>query len=205
MAKRKRNHARRKSTSRSQPRDTSGVFPILLTGIVLGVVISFGVHLYRSGKLEHLGQGLGKLYHNIEEGRETKAPQAELKQEVTHIAPNYEYSHILLKNERPIPRFKQEPTPTKSKQEKQKTETARPGTTYVLQVAAFRDRKDAEEMKAKLAFTGLMAHIETVDLPGKGVYHRVRLGPYKDVAAMDKVDGVLSRNNINAARLAISK
>lgn len=44
---------------------------------------------------------------------------------------------------------------------------------YIMQCGAFKNKDDAEKMKAELAFVGFQANILT-----KGSWHRVRLGPY---------------------------
>lgn len=49
---------------------------------------------------------------------------------------------------------------------------------YLLQVSAFRDPEAAEKLKARLAMQGLKARVVRADLADKGVWHRVRLGPY---------------------------
>lgn len=48
---------------------------------------------------------------------------------------------------------------------------------YYLQVGSFRDQADADELKAKLAFLGLVAEIHSASVEGRN-WHRVRLGPF---------------------------
>jgi cell division protein FtsN len=47
-----------------------------------------------------------------------------------------------------------------------------------LQAGAFQNAADADNLKARLALLGLEASIQTTALPDKGVWHRVRLGPF---------------------------
>jgi len=49
---------------------------------------------------------------------------------------------------------------------------------YFVQAGSFQNVGDAEKLKAKLAFSGFEASIQTATIPDKGVWHRVRLGPY---------------------------
>jgi cell division protein FtsN len=49
---------------------------------------------------------------------------------------------------------------------------------YFVQAGSFQNVGDAEKLKAKLAFSGFEAMIQTANIPDKGVWHRVRLGPY---------------------------
>jgi cell division protein FtsN len=50
----------------------------------------------------------------------------------------------------------------------------------MLQVAAFKARADAENLKAQLALKGMQAGIESANIKGEA-YHRVRLGPYRSI------------------------
>nr|WP_315248980.1 SPOR domain-containing protein [uncultured Duganella sp.] len=69
---------------------------------------------------------------------------------------------------------------------------------YYLQAGAFRETADAESARAKLALLGFEANLSdrTTDT---GVLHRVRLGPYHQVEAMNKVRSKLSENGIDVA------
>lgn len=48
---------------------------------------------------------------------------------------------------------------------------------YVLQVGSFRNFGDADQIKARLALQGVVAHVRTVEING-AQWHRVRVGPY---------------------------
>ena len=69
---------------------------------------------------------------------------------------------------------------------------------YYLQAGAFRDMPDAEATRAKLALLGFEAAISdrTTD---SGVLHRVRLGPYNQVEAMNKARAKLLDNGVDVA------
>jgi cell division protein FtsN len=69
---------------------------------------------------------------------------------------------------------------------------------YYLQAGAFRDLSDAEATRAKLALLGFEAAISdrTTD---SGVLHRVRLGPYSQVEAMNKARAKLLDSGVDVA------
>lgn len=69
---------------------------------------------------------------------------------------------------------------------------------YYLQAGAFRDLSDAEAARAKLALLGFEAAISdrTSD---SGVLHRVRLGPYNQVEAMNKARAKLLDSGVDVA------
>ncbi len=67
-----------------------------------------------------------------------------------------------------------------------------------LQAGSFSNVADAEKVKARLAMMGIEASIQTATIPDKGVWHRVRLGPYKSADEMNKVRATLKQNGIDA-------
>ena len=69
---------------------------------------------------------------------------------------------------------------------------------YYLQAGAFRDLSDAEATRARLALLGFEAAISdrTSD---SGVLHRVRLGPYNQVEAMNKARAKLLDSGVDVA------
>jgi cell division septation protein DedD len=68
---------------------------------------------------------------------------------------------------------------------------------YFLQVGAFQNEADADNMKAKLALQGFEAVVQTATIPEKGVWHRVRVGPLNDITQINKVRGDLTTNGFN--------
>lgn len=70
--------------------------------------------------------------------------------------------------------------------------------TYFLQAGAFREQTDAENTRAKLALLGYEANIVEKS-SDNGVLYRVRLGPYAQVEAMNKVRTKLSEAGIDVA------
>jgi len=69
---------------------------------------------------------------------------------------------------------------------------------YYLQAGAFREIADAESARAKLALLGFEANISD-RASDTGVLHRVRLGPYQQVEAMNRVRSKLSENGVDVA------
>jgi hypothetical protein len=71
--------------------------------------------------------------------------------------------------------------------------------TVYLQAGAFQSQTDAENLKAKIAFSGFEAYVRPVNLPDKGTLYRVRLGPYKSSDEVNRIKATLSQNGIAAA------
>ncbi|MDD2914242.1 MAG: SPOR domain-containing protein [Gallionella sp.] len=73
------------------------------------------------------------------------------------------------------------------------------GESSYLQSGSFSSADDAEKLKARLAILGVEASIQTVTIPDKGVWHRVRSGPYKNTAEMDSARSLLKQNGVDAS------
>jgi cell division protein FtsN len=76
---------------------------------------------------------------------------------------------------------------------------------YYLQAGAFREVADAENTRAKLALLGFEASVSDYRSNDTGVLHRVRMGPYSQVEAMNKVRSKLSDNGIDVAVVRTQK
>jgi len=72
-------------------------------------------------------------------------------------------------------------------------------TPYFVQAGSFQNADDAEKLKAKLALSGMEASLQKADVPGKGVWYRVRLGPYKGQAEANSAIASLKQNGISNA------
>ena len=74
---------------------------------------------------------------------------------------------------------------------------------YYLQAGSFQTEVDANNLKAKLALIGVEALIQTASLPDKGVWHRVRVGPYSDIEELNKVRATLSQNGVQSSLIKV--
>lgn len=70
-----------------------------------------------------------------------------------------------------------------------------PGT-YYLQVGAFRNMQEADSRKAGLAMLGIVSSIQTVTIDAGNTWHRVRIGPVRDMRQLDRTKRQLQENNI---------
>jgi len=73
------------------------------------------------------------------------------------------------------------------------------GEIYWLQAGAFASEADADNLKAKIALSGLEASVRPVNVEGKGTLYRVRLGPYQSVDDANRIKTALSQNGVAAA------
>jgi|TARA_R110000868_G_scaffold201293_1_gene448875 cell division protein FtsN len=64
---------------------------------------------------------------------------------------------------------------------------------YVLQVASFQRREDAEQMLAGLVMRGFDANIKTISQQGTA-WHRVMLGPFTSKIQAEKTQGAIAQS-----------
>lgn len=70
---------------------------------------------------------------------------------------------------------------------------------YYLQAGSFTSPGDADNQKAKLALMGFEAKVESGEVEGKGVLHRVRIGPYARLDDINRVRATLAQNGVDAS------
>lgn len=71
---------------------------------------------------------------------------------------------------------------------------------FMLQVASYRDQKDAKAMKARLLLLGLKPSVDQVGAEGN-IWYRVDLGPYPSVRKADVVRHTLQNGGVNGAMI----
>ena len=74
-------------------------------------------------------------------------------------------------------------------------------TRYIIQVGSFKNFKSADALKAKLAFSGLSADIQKINIIGKGISFRVFVGPFEDKEKKDAVKKILAANSIDSVTI----
>ncbi|MFP4079940.1 MAG: SPOR domain-containing protein [Ectothiorhodospira sp.] len=68
-------------------------------------------------------------------------------------------------------------------------------TRLLLQAGAFRESQQADRMRASLAMLGIEAHIQKVRA-NNDTWHRVRIGPFDDQEAMERMRSRLAEHQI---------
>ena len=69
---------------------------------------------------------------------------------------------------------------------------------YFIQAGSFQNPADADNQKARLAILGFESSVEPANLPDKGTWYRVRMGPYAKIEEINKVRQALAQNGIDA-------
>ena len=76
--------------------------------------------------------------------------------------------------------------------------------TYFVQAGAFRAQGDAEAQRARLSLMGVEARVSEREQAGRTVY-RVRVGPFQNRDAADRVKARLDDNGFDAALVRVQK
>ncbi|RZI44594.1 SPOR domain-containing protein [Herbaspirillum sp. HC18] len=133
----------------------------------------------------------------------TAAPQPDKKPEVVKVDPKID-AKADAKLESKAPVVEQSASAKKLDTGKTDAESQDDKWSYFLQAGAFREQSDAEGMRAKLALMGVEAKVSERQAD-TGTLYRVRVGPFNQMEAMNKVRGKLSDNGVDAAVVRIAK
>ena len=170
-----------KSTSRTTDRAGSGsprkegtVFSGVMIGLIVGAVLAVGVALWITGNNPF------KAFSPDA----TVPPQHQATTPATpETAPSFDFYKML-----PSDATSEAPS---------SPQPAAITTLYYLQAGAFQNPADADNLKAQLALLGIEAAIQTRDLGGElGVFHRVRVGPFREMDEINRTRVRLKQNNI---------
>lgn len=74
---------------------------------------------------------------------------------------------------------------------------------YFIQAGSFQNPAEADNQKARLAILGFESSVEPANLPDKGTWYRVRMGPYAKLEDINKVRQALAQNGIDASLIKV--
>ena len=116
------------------------------------------------------------------------------KQETKHLSQNktVEVKKKVISDNAEVNKVKQE---NQTARLTQKIETDK---KYTIQVASFKDSKNADEIVAKLRKKGYPAYRTSSNIPEKGIWHRVRIGSFKDKAEAGSTLNKLKKEKFKA-------
>jgi cell division protein FtsN len=175
------------------PRKGSSLLAGILIGMVLGLLVAGGVAWYilkmPSPFVNNVPRETVKLMP--EPSKPAPAPKETAPEDADK--PHYEFYKVLTDKESSTPAQKDTGKP--AAQENKPAPAEQP---VFLQAGSFSNADEADKLKARLALLGMEAEVQTTTMPDKGVWHRVRLGPYKKKEDMEKVRALLKQNGVDA-------
>ena len=163
----------------------------ILIGLLLGLCIALGVALYINKganpfvKKPRPAESVGRETPPAET---TQAPPSTDKPAKTaEVKPRFDFYKILPGTEEAV-----------TDKEFKRVAPASNKEVYFLQVAAFQNPSDADNLKARLALSGIEAQIQTATLPDGRIWHRVRVGPFSNKEELGRSRAALKENNLEA-------
>jgi len=174
----------------------------LLIGILIGLLLGLGVALAVAWYINKmptpfLSRSVPPAKGAPEKGAVPAPPRSEEKADkAAESKPRFDFYKILPGSEEPV-------SEQQFKDAQQKASTAKSGETFFLQAGAFQSAPDADNLKARLALLGMEASVLTTSLPDKGVWHRVRLGPYGTVEDLNRARDMLKQNGIETSLIRV--
>jgi cell division protein FtsN len=170
----------------------------LFVGLFVGLAIALGVAFYlNKTPIPFLG-GKAKPAAKDEGAKPPAVAGMPQSGAAKGDKPKFDFYKILPGGEENVSEkeLKDAAKAAKSKPEAGKAE---PKATYYVQAGSFQNPADADNQKAKLALLGLEAAVEPINLPDKGTWYRVRLGPYARIDELNRVRQSLTQNGIEAS------
>ncbi|MSP97163.1 MAG: SPOR domain-containing protein [Betaproteobacteria bacterium] len=181
------------SRTQSAPRGKSGGGFLLgmFVGLIVGLAMALGIAFYLNKT---------PIPFMTKKPAPEKPPEPGKPPEITGMPgskspaaekPKFDFYKILPGSEEPVSE-KDLKAASKAKSEDTKD-------VYFLQAGSFQNPADADNRKAQLAIVGFEASVEPVNLPDKGAWYRVRLGPYTKIDEINNVRSTLAANGIEVS------
>jgi cell division protein FtsN len=182
----------RKSGSRG---GGGSMFIGILIGLVLGLGLALGVAWYIN-KMPNPFQpkAAPAKADNAKTAAAESAKAADKNGKTAEVKPRFDFYKILPGVEEPA---------TDQQLRDAKTAPSAAKESFYLQAGAFQNAPDADNLKARLALLGVQASIQTTTLPDRGVWHRVRLGPYGSVEELNRARDTLKNNGIDTTLIKV--
>jgi cell division protein FtsN len=184
--------ASRRRTARSRPGPPPWVWS--LTGLMVGLLVAFLVFLQMRPKQTEVAETAQPLAVPAEQ-QTAPAPKPN-KPKAAPVAPpkpRFDFYNLLPEMEVIVP---DEDIQGQATQEGVKR-VEQPGT-YLLQAGSFRSRKQADELRAKLALLGLETSVQAVTVDNTQTWHRVRVGPFSNLQELNNARALLKKNGVDA-------
>ena len=176
----------------AKKKSSGGTLLGIFIGLILGLVIAVGVTWYMNKTpIPFLNKAKPPEKAVAEPGKALVKPDEKTTQQAEK--PRFDFYKILPGAEEPVT----------EQQIKQAAKPGAPAENFLLQAGSFQNPADADNLKAKLALLGVEAGVEPIDLPEKGTWYRVRIGPYTKIDEINRVRQTLAQNGIEASLVKI--
>jgi cell division protein FtsN len=198
---------RSRNTRPTRKRSEGGFLLGMFVGVVIGLAVSLAIAFYlNKTPVPFMARNSAKPAEKASPGND-KAPIAGLPSGTPAPSlsaaeqPKFDFYKILPGQEEPVT----------EKELRERSRSARAGQqgtpkdVYFIQAGSFQNPAEADNQKARLAILGFESSVEPANLPDKGTWYRVRLGPYSKVEDLNRVRQALAQNGIDASLVKIKE
>jgi cell division protein FtsN len=197
--------ARTRSINPTRKRSEGNFLAGMGVGVLVGLAVSLAIAFYLNRT--PIPFMTAKPKQAEKEGTPAKPPaiaglpQGGAAPSGTAEKPKFDFYRILPGAEEPVTekeireRLRQKGSPA-GQQEASKD-------VYFIQAGSFQNPADADNQKARLAILGFESSVEPANLPDKGTWYRVRMGPYARLDEINKVRQALAQNGIDASLIKV--
>jgi cell division protein FtsN len=194
-----------RSLSKPPKREEGNFLAGMGVGVLIGLAVSLGIAFYlnrtpipfmtaKPKQAEKNGAAAKPpAIAGLPQASNTPAPGTPEK-------PKFDFYRILPGSEEPVTekeiREKQRAAAKGGQQDSSKD-------VYFIQAGSFQNPAEADNQKARLAILGFDSSVEPANLPDKGTWYRVRMGPYAKLEEINKVRQALAQNGIDASLIKV--
>jgi cell division protein FtsN len=186
-------------------RSAGGFLFGLFTGVVIGLVVSLGIAFYlnRTPVPFITAKAKTEQPNPAKPPSITGLPQTAAKPAAAPEKPKFDFYKILPGAEEPVTERELRERLRASRSQPGQQEVAK--DVYFIQAGSFQNPADADNQKARLAILGFESSVEPANLPDKGTWYRVRMGPYQKLDEINRIRQSLAQNGIEASLVKIKE
>ena len=194
--------AKPRSIPKPRKRSEGGFLLGIFTGVVIGLAVALGIAFYlNKAPMPFLSAKPSKPEPKNGKG----APIAGLPQGSSAPAagekPKFDFYKILPGQEETVSEKELQARARAASRGQQDASK----DVYFIQAGSFQNPAEADNQKARLAILGFESSVEPANLPDKGTWYRVRMGPYTKVEEINRVRAMLAQNGIDASLVKIKE
>ncbi len=186
----------------TRKRSAGGFLFGLFTGVVIGPAVSLGIAFYLNRTPVPFITAKPKAERDTKAPAIAGLPQSAATPAAAPEKPKFDFYRILPGTEEPVTerelRERLRASRTPGQQEVSKD-------VYFIQAGSFQNPADADNQKARLAILGFESSVEPANLPDKGTWYRVRMGPYQKLDEINRIRQSLAQNGIEANLVKIKE
>ncbi|HZE59031.1 MAG TPA: SPOR domain-containing protein [Burkholderiales bacterium] len=186
-------------------RSSEGGFLLgMSVGVLIGLAVALAIAFYlNKTPIPFLTAKPTKADKDLASGKPPAIagmPQGSAPVPAAADKPKFDFYKILPGQEEPVSEkeFRERSRTARGQQETSKD-------VYFIQAGSFQNPAEADNQKARLAILGYESTVEPANLPDKGTWYRVRLGPYTKVEEINRVRQALAQNGIEASLVKIKE